>query len=137
MRLTYFFPAQVVKIDSDTEVSVPDLINNRELATEQLEKYFDPDVADAGVVGGSIRAVAHHGQVTIDVVYCLPTDTPSAIIEQLTKYTVAQLKDGIGEGGFELEIDGERFRILTNTSAHVRVEAVEDGQFVRPPSRIA
>jgi hypothetical protein len=137
MRLSYIFPAVVVEDSSGTEVPAPEAITNRELATRQLETYFDPNIADAGIVGGRIRAIAHQGKAAIEVTYWFPPGTPPSIIEQLTEYTVAQLKDGVGEGGLELEVDGERLRVIANTYGQMRAEVVEDGQVVPQPSPVA
>ena len=137
MRVTYTFGAQVADRDSGKEVPVPDSIDNWEATKERLDRYFDADVADLGVEGGEIRAIAKNGRAELEVVYWLPNGATDELIDDLRDYTVAQLNDGVGEGGFEFGAAGKRLVVTANTEGEVRVRTGEDGRPVTRPSAIA
>ena len=137
MRLTYIFSARVSDDNSDAIVSAPDRLDGRKLTEDTVDKYLDRDLADLGVLGGEIRLSAKDGEANVVVTYWLPGITDEALISRLQAYTVAQLDDGIGEGGFQIDSDGERLLVTAYTDWTESVEATDDGRPIPDPPRIA
>ena len=102
-----------------------------------MENYLDQDLADLGVVGGEIRVVATNGTARLKVVFWLPGSATDELVERLRADTVAQLDDGVGEGGFQFNADGTKLLVAAATKEPVDVEAVDDERVTRLPSRIA
>ncbi len=137
MRLTYIFSASVSDDISDAIVSAPDQLDGRKLTEDTVDKYLDRDLADLGVLGGEIRLSTKDAEAKVVVTYWLPEVVDEALISRLQAYTVAQLDDGIGEGGFQIDLDGARLLVTAYTDWTESVEVTDDGRPVPEPPRIA
>ena len=138
MRLTFIFSASVTDSSrGDARVPAPDSLDGWQPTDQRMENYLDQDLADLGVVGGEIRVVATNGTARLKVVFWLPGSATDELVERLRADTVAQLDDGVGEGGFQFNADGTKLLVAAATKEPVDVEAVDDERVTRLPSRIA
>ncbi len=136
MRITFRFGLYVLDEDSDREIPVPVEFHEWQYSADRMESYLDAQLADEGVVGGEIRAVVDETRTQLEVAFWLPSQPSSTLIRHLQADTIGQLEDGIGEGGFECELDGRCLLLFADTS-DVVVELREDGRMIAPPSKIA
>jgi hypothetical protein len=103
-----------------------------------MYNYIDMELVDQAVVGGTIRATwtADRGlEVVTD--YWAPDTLAPSYIDKLRDETLAQLSDGIGEGGFEVTLGGRELVLVADTDQTVDVELVDDGKPVPMPSKVA
>ena len=138
MRIAFVFQVRFVDSVSGSSVIAPSLVQDFRLSEETLDAYLDADIADAGVVGGevSLKQTAT-GQPLIEVAYWHPGKPGDRLVHGLRAYTVSQLEDGIGEGGFEFAFAGQRLLVMADTEDAGIVDVKHDGRVVPEPSRIA
>jgi hypothetical protein len=137
MRLTLTFLAHVTDKTSGSEVFPPKSLNGRSATDDLLENYLDAVLVDAGVTGGTVRIFTENDKVTLEVLYWIPNDTSELLIDRLRADTIAQLDDGIGEGGFDVNVGDVELAIVAETESPISVEMVDDGKNVPGPPRIA
>jgi hypothetical protein len=139
MRIEFEFP--VVVADEDDELMLledaPESLDGLVLEDDRLENYFDPPLADAGATGGVFELRVAAGRPTICVVFWGPDDAVEQLLEPLQEYCVYQIDDGMGEGGFEIDIEGETQLIMALTNDPPCVRLVQDGRAVPGPNHIA
>lgn len=137
MRIRFRFAAIFTDPTSDAEIPPPKPANDLDISTVELSEFFDPEIADEGVIGGQMRLRFVRGLPTLEVVYRHPDRPTVRLIEALQAFTVGQLEDGIGEGGFECELARKRYHLTADVELAPTVEVDEDGQKVPRASRIA
>jgi hypothetical protein len=129
--------------DDDGDLDEPDLLEqlNGLESPEVCSDYMDDDLADLGIIGGSVKLV-HVGGEEFRVVteYRSPSKLDDQTVERLAQTSLGQWSDGIGENGF-YEVQ-EALGVSINLSpleqeASVRVEQIDDGQFVPSPNILA
>jgi hypothetical protein len=138
MRIAFAFLAHFVEAVSGTALHAPSFVQDVMLSEETLDTYFDADVADAGVVGGEVclKRTAN-GLPTIEIAYWHPGMPSDRLVDCLRAYTVAQLADGIGEGGFPVVFSGMHFLVMADTADAGTVEVQDDGRVISEPPGIA
>ena len=102
-----------------------------------LADHLDFELARIGLVGGQVSFAQRARGLTIVVTYWSPRQLDSGELDELRKDTVAQLVDGAGENGFELDLDGRLVRVVADESAQLTVEQIDDGRVIPPASRTA
>lgn len=137
MRVCFTFPARIIDAVSGAESPALKSLPSFKATDVDLDNYLDAEVADCGVLGGEVHVNLENGLPTLDVVYWCPDVPTNQLIESLRTYTIAQLEDGIGEGGFEREINGKRRLIVADTEESGSVEVSDDGRHILGPPRIA
>jgi len=137
MRIRFKFLADMYDAESGEELHAPAFLTNIKMTEYSLSTFLDAEIADAGVVGGHVHLNAMKGQPTLQVDYWCPSMPPDWLIDSLKSYTVAQLEDGIGEGGFEFEYEGDRLLIVGNCDESVVIDINDDGRKVAEPPAIA
>jgi hypothetical protein len=138
MKITCRANAFVVEEGSDGCVAAPRGLGEWSYQEDRLEGYLDAAIADQGVVGGIIRAsVTEEGASQILVEYWSPAPLDQTTVDSLRRFTTAQLEDGIGEGGFQVIVEGQRLLLVPDLQGPVEVEQTDDGIRIQPPCRIA
>lgn len=138
MKVTCRVSAFVVEEGSARRGAVPRVLREWSYREDRLEGYLDAVIADQGVVGGVIHTyVTEFGALQILVDYWSPALLDETTVELLREFTTAQLEDGIGEGGFEIVVEGRRFLLVPELDRPVEVEQSDDGTEIQLPSRIA
>jgi len=107
------------------------------LTDDPLSDHLDPQLADAGVIGGEIQLSVEGTTCGFRVIYWVPAEFSTDEISQLELYTCAQFDDGVGEDGFEVNLDGQIAVALADTDAPIRHELLDDGRTVPTPSSVA
>ena len=109
MRIGFTFKVRFIDPVSGLEVHAPCIQQDIKLTDDTLAAYLDEDIADTGVVGGEVYLKrSTREEAAIEVTYWYPGMPDNQSIDSLRTYTVSQLEDGIGEGGFEVDLDGWR-----------------------------
>ena len=124
--------------EDGSDISDPELLKrldgleSRELCSD----YMDAELADLGIVGGSLK-LEHIGRGEFRVVseYRSPARLDESQLEQLLNNTVGQWSDGIGEDGFFERAN--KLGVSINLSplgqeSSLRTEQMDDGQPVEP-----
>ncbi|MBL9093174.1 MAG: ankyrin repeat domain-containing protein [Planctomycetaceae bacterium] len=137
MRIRLGYAVRFLDTTSGMELPVPTFPSSFKLTEEILDEYLDAEIADKGVTGGDIFLTEQDGNPMVNVDYWLPNVPTDSLIEYLRSYTAAQLEDGIGEGGFECDLEGKRMRIIPNCDELGTVEVIDDGRAVLGASQIA
>ena len=138
MKFLYRVSAFVVEEGSDRRVDAPRDLGEWSYGEDRLEPYLDAEVADQGVVGGLIRAaLTEEGVPQILVEYWSAVTLDETTLKALGEFTAVQMEDGVGEGGFEVLSEGQRYRLVPDLGSAVEVEQIDDGREIRPPSLIA
>lgn len=138
MRITFTFDVRFIDSAYGSELDTTCSVQDFRLTEDTLDAYFDAKIADEGVVGGELylkRISA--GRPVIEVIYWHPGTPSNLLVESLQTYTVTQLEDGIGEGGFEFDFDGRRLLVIADTNKTGIVDMKEDGRDVLGPPGIA
>jgi hypothetical protein len=132
--------ASVVHED-DSPVTSSALVRRLNGATADgvCSDYLDSDLADLGITGGVVKLVYERQQKHFCVVteYTAPRKLKAAELKRLTRDTVGQWSDGIGEGGFDELADQLGVSIDLSPLGQeksLRVEQIDDGRKVRSPS---
>lgn len=129
---------RVFDVESGTDSEISTFPPGMKLSETDLEPYLDDEIADQGVVGGEVRLNLKDGSPSLDVDYWIQCFPSARVIDALEEFTVAQLEDGIGEGGFECDVYGSRVRIVPNVDyGGGVVEVTDDGREVFGPPGIA
>jgi hypothetical protein len=82
-------------------------------------------------------AVGVNGVTQLIIDYWAPFRPDEEHLGALAKFTVAQLEDGIGEGGFEIHADVGTVILYPDVEKGLSTELVEDGREVPAASAIA
>lgn len=137
MRYTFCFPAVLARAaDESTPDAMPE-IGDILLEAEHMDIYMEVELADVGIVGGQIHLTGSFGSYTIEVHYWAPTSLDRPTIEALGNDTLAQMNDGMGEGGFDFCFEGEEYHVDVDTSAEMNLQEFDDGKVIEPPSQLA
>jgi hypothetical protein len=138
MKVTYRMNACVFEESSGKQVDPPPNLNGWSYQGDPLSIYFDSSIADQGVVGGVINAsITRNGVILLIIDYWVPKILDNPMIESLKDFTISQLEDGVGEGGFEVTTPSGRLLLMPDLDLPIEVEQVDDGKEVKPPSRVA
>lgn len=138
MRIGFTFKVRFIDPVSGLELHAPSLQQDIRLTDDTLATYLDEDIADTGVVGGEVYLKrSTKEEAAIEVTYWYPGTPDNQSIDSLRTYTVSQLEDGIGEGGFEVDLDGWRLCVLADTDQCQIRELKDDGRVVPGPPQIA
>jgi hypothetical protein len=78
-----------------------------------------------------------NGQPVIEVAYWFPGTPGNGLVSSLRAYTVSQLADGVGEGGFPFDFAGKRCLVIADTEVSGTVDVKDDGRHITEPPRIA
>jgi hypothetical protein len=114
------------------------LLNGARVPDVSLAADLDFALARIGLVGGEVSfAVLSPQNVDIVVSYWSPRALTLEELGKLHAYTEGQLADGAGEGGFELDLAGEKIHVYPNASSELTVKVVDDGRAIPSPSPIA
>jgi uncharacterized protein len=133
----------LVFMEDGGDLDNPDLLKRLDAleSGELCSDYMDAELADLGIVGGSVK-LEHIGGGEFRVVseYRSPVRLVDSQVERLTENTVGQWSDGIGEGGFFEETNG--LGVCVNLSpleqeSRLRIEQIDDGEPVEPPNVLA
>ncbi|MBB01733.1 MAG: hypothetical protein CMJ47_03720 [Planctomyces sp.] len=127
MRLTIFFMGSLTDATTGHAVEASSDLDGLPVSEDLLSDYLDPELADAGVIGGKIQLWVEGTNFGFRVHYGVPTGFSSEKISQLESYTSAQFDDGVGEGGFELDLAGRIAIATADTDAVLRRELHDDG----------
>ncbi|HAH47086.1 ankyrin repeat domain-containing protein [Gimesia sp.] len=136
MRLTFYLLAEISN-ESESGKRALLTLNQSEVTEERLADYLDSELADLGVTGGVIRCWIEDDRSGFEVTYTVPENFSDEMVEKLKEFTVAQLDDGVGEDGFELDLDGKQIYLKADTDALIQYELIDDRKKVRRASRIA
>jgi hypothetical protein len=138
MRIRFTFKVRFIDSASGSELEAPSFVQDFKLTEDTLEAYLDAEIADEGVVCGEVYLKGTNtGQPTIEVTYWHPGAPGNQLVDSLQAYTVSQLEDGIGEGGFECDFEGRRLLVIADTDETGTVDVNDDGRTVSGPPIIA
>ena len=138
MRIKFTFNVRLIDSASGSELDAVSSVQDFKLTEDTLDAYFDPEIADEGVVGGELYLNrTSTGRQAIEVIYWHPSTPGNRLVDSLQTYTVSQLEDGIGEGGFEFDFDGRRLLVIADTDETGIVDMKDDGRAVSGPPGIA
>ena len=130
MRLTFSFDAQLEFTDSGCE-AMPKDIERLVVCRDRLENYLEVDLADIGVSGGEIWITVSGGKVRLNTTFSILPEITKELVERILDDTVAQLDDGMGEGGFEFFYEGDLLVVRVLTEGTIGIDISED--IVPPP----
>ncbi len=141
MRITVRMPAFVVDPETDEQIEDPELLallHGWTYNEDSLYYYIDdPELVDLGVVGGVISADWQAGaglHVVVD--FWAPSKLNGAQCNWLAQFVVGQLEDGIGEGGFDVDMGTCRVLLMADTDQQCTLHQYDDGVQVPLPPRI-
>jgi len=138
MRIAFSIPVQAFDSISEATAEIPMSIGGRLLTEQRLATWLDPEVADQGVVGGEVRLwTKEKDGPHLQIVYWLPTRPTDDLILRLRDDLLVQLDDGVGEGGFDVDLGGHTLNIRHISGAEVRWEVSDDGVVVPPIPKAA
>ena len=138
MQIRFTYKVRFIDSASGSEFGSARSLQDTKLTEDTLDAYFDAQIADEGVVGGELYLRrTSNGWPAIEVTYWYPGTPNNRLLDSLQTYTVSQLEDGIGEGGFEFDFDGRRLLLIADTDETGIVEVKDDGRAVPAPSGIA
>jgi hypothetical protein len=136
MRITFRVPADVYDANSGGEIDSSAVSGTRSL-DGTIADYLDRKLADLGIVGGTLRLVYEPLRgLEFFVDYWAPAELTSEHLSELQDETRGQFSDGIGEGGFEVELPGTRVRVVANTDEPFEAEQVDDGRVDEDSARL-
>jgi hypothetical protein len=141
MRISFRVPGYIY--DKWTDQSIRDSVVLSTLDGWRYDggnmyNYISSELAEQGIVGGDIRAswTSDRGlEVVTD--YWMPDASHTSYINQLRDETIGQLSDGIGEGGFEITLDGQDVLLVADTDKAPDIERLYDGKPLPILSKIA
>lgn len=138
MRIRFTFNVLLIDTVSGSELDALIIVQDVKLTEDTLDSYLATEIADEGVMGGELYLKrTATGQPAIEVTYWHPGTPSNRLVDALQAYTVAQLDDGIGEGGFECDFDGRRLLVIADTDETGIVDINDDGRAVLGSPRIA
>lgn len=137
MKATIRWQAYTMNPDTDEHVPVPAEVDGWVYQEDQFGNYLDTPVAEAGVIGGEVRAVARDGKVELLVDFWCPDSTPAEVLEQLREDSIGQMSDGMGECGFVIECPDGPVMLAADLDQEITLETSQDGRVVPGPPRIA
>jgi hypothetical protein len=105
---------------------------------EAVSDYFEPEFADLGITGGTVKLVHDNASGHFHVVteFASPSKLPTAKLRRLVSSTVGQWSDGIGEGCFDdlaRRLDVSIDLSPVGQQSELAVEQIDDGKAVRRP----
>jgi hypothetical protein len=136
MKITCRIRGAVWDPETDRAAAIPDGLDGWTFDDFPLDPYLDESLADLGLVDGSIRAEARDDAVRIAFEFHAPGPLDDDALTALAEFASEQMSDGLGEDGFEVELDGRTW-LLVPVEGRVEVEQVDDGRRVPPPSAVA
>lgn len=136
MRVTFSFTAELTDAKTGAHIRPPD-ISHFIVCDDRLEYYLPTEAVDAGAVGGEVWISVSNGDARLSVTYWIPNDPSDEILGLLKEDTVAQLEDGIGEGGFEFKLCERPLVAKPQTECFLTCELVDDGRSGRAPVQVA
>ncbi len=141
MRISFYVPGYAYSVKTERLVrnsSALSLLDGWKYGGGNMYDYLDVELVDQGVIGGTIRT-SWTPDKGLEVVtdYWVPDSLRPLFIDRLRDETVAQLSDGIGEGGFEINLQGQEFILVADTDKQPELEQVYDGKPVPVPSKVA
>lgn len=106
---------------------------------ENIADYLDTELADIGIIGGTIRcSFSHSGGLKLWTDYWAPQRLGEDDLAKLVQYTISQWEDGIGESGFRFELElGSVDVFVSCEEKDIDVEQFDDGRDVPSPSQVA
>src|SRR5262245_49515104 len=119
MRISFHVPGHVY--DENLEQPFQDsyvisTLDGWSYEGDNMYNYIDMELVDKGIVGGTIRATWTPDQgLEVITDFWAPDTLHSSYIDRLREEVAGQLSDGIGEGGFEITIDGQKIVIVADT----------------------
>lgn len=142
MRVSISARASAYVADTDEEMTDPVVLAALDgIATpvEPLAAYLSWELAELGIVDGSVRVVFSEADgLWVSVDYGAPEVLPPHAVKRLTRETLRQWDDGIGESGLRLLAGGSRLDVFVNSDAsNVSVVQVDDGVDVHPAAPVA
>lgn len=136
MRLDFYVPLQFTHSEKETLLAAPRELNGRSASEIQLAEYFGYELADLGIVGGTME-LAIDEEPELRVSFWSPEPIDEATAERLIEDVRVQMSDGSGENGFDFEFDGERVTAHPIDDAEIRLVQFEDGVVVPPANPVA
>ncbi len=136
MKITCRIRGAVWDPETDRAAAIPAGLDRWTFDGFPLDAYLDESLADLGLVDGSIRAEAREGAAAIVFEFHAPGPLDDDAMTALAEFAAEQMSEGIGEDGFELELDGRAW-LLVPVEGPVEVEQEDDGRHVPPPSAVA
>ncbi len=137
MKLTFAIRATVVDADTGDATVAPEGVCGMRLCEEKIADYLDFAIADLGVTGGEVHWNVTDGISEVRVEFWTPAVPSTELTNSLRKEVIAQFEDGMGEGGFAVEVAGNPLIVVPDCHQTVHVEILDDGRIVEEPSRIA
>jgi hypothetical protein len=137
MKLTFSIPATVTDADTGDVMVLREDVCELRLCEEKIADYLDFAIADLGVVGGEVYWDVTDGISEVTVEFWTPTLPSTELTSALRKEVVAQFEDGMGEGGFPVDVSGISLIVIPDCDRGMREEISDDGRVIESPSRIA
>jgi hypothetical protein len=141
MRISFQVPGYIYDKNTDQLVEDPaglSTFDGWRYDGDSMYDYLDMELVDQGVTGGFIRVIWTPDRgLEIVTDYWAPDTLQPSYVNQLRDETIGQLSDGMGEGGFQVTLNGRAFVIVADTDGAPVVEQAHDGKPVPMPSRIA
>jgi hypothetical protein len=141
MRISFHVAGYVCVRNGNQTVVDPailEMVNGWQYTADSLYNYLDAELVDQGIVGGAISATwAPRRGVEIVIDYWVPDSLSEVYVNKLRDQTVIQLSDGIGEGGFDVELGGNEFILIVDLNDALKTRRMYDGTSVSTPSGIA
>lgn len=137
MKATVRWQAYTLNPDTDEPVPVPADLDGWAYQEDQFGNYLDTPVAEAGVIGGEVRAAVQDGKVELLVDYWCPDSTSAEVLEQLRQYSIGQMSDGMGECGFVIDSADGPVMLVADEDQGITLETSKDDRVVPGPPRIA
>ena len=137
MKITIRAAAYFVDRDSLQAMVLPLFIESCSLSTEELAAYLDFALADEGIVGGIVRVTSKEGIPEINVDFWAPSRLSESTLSALCEYTAAQLSDGVGENGFEVQTEAGDLLLMADLEQPLTVEQMEDPRAIPRASSVA
>lgn len=129
MQVTFSFQATIEVADSGI------LLENREitnllLSDCQMGDYLPEELADQGVIGGEVRLATEADQPRLKISFWMPGAPTDGLLRLLEKDVIAQLEDGLGEGGFEVEFEDYCVLLRADTTSSPTIDVIDDGRTI-------
>jgi len=136
MKITFRIPASYFDAETGDQLrSIPS--SSADYTEDALENYLTADLIDIGITGGRIHFVfTNSGEAEIIVNYWAPNSLRDADLASLKEFTLGQIDDGIGEGGFEVVVPDRKVVLYPNTS-DCDLVLEKDNRISSPPPKVA
>ena len=141
MRIVVTGPAAVFD-EAEAEITDAEILkklDGREYTEEPLSKYFDDDLDNIGITGGTLRLNydPQHDRLMIAAEFAAPRKLKPKELKRLVEEVEGQWSDGEGENGpfDESDLHVDLWPISDEPLPEIAVEQIDDGVKVEKPRK--